>query len=804
MLPSPAKRRKISPTTALPVASEVINESQGLRSTHTQTQTQTQRPAITEAAQNSPALSRQRSQRRASFQSPTKASLARFNPALIPAPSPKKISRSPSRATPAPADLSGQTTRSAGRHGVTHRPSLVQQVLGGRKASELSAGTSSEVDAPATPTDTQEGGDENQQDESHHLPKESFSTAIARAFNAVPAAQSVPREPLRPRQPSGLIPTPAQSQDVLLNSGSPKGLISQSPHPNSARLRPRSRTRHTNHHDDEEQLFSLITSGGGAHSLREEPELPPTPIQLGISAVPDEPRGLDSLSSSGRRRRFRDEQSKKTSPLQRHLGNGDVTASSPLKHKSKATLQRGAGRPRSRQKQGADVSKSKGQVELAEHDTGRQQHTTAPADDQVPEISRHGHEPASKYNEIENIPSQDTDFVQKRKLLTSLKFQLDQLQSELSQLEALAKEPGPTEGTQETTIRPLDSAIYAILSTKNISCDPSFHKDPASPSKTLEQEIKESFQSSINTGPEPLPFLTLFLPGNLRLKTQTKCLVNPHEPSAELVNQADREIPEAQHQIHLMHTLDFNASPPFPAHVFSCRLAILIDPENRTVSSVKVLALDHGMSESNHQGRKRKRGPNTSSNKSLLHSSLGQWISRRLRSGSLHERDVGGLVWGIGQWWTATVERAKCFASLERQYCADNAHGLVSEWSKESDAQWYNLLPYLYRDGFTFNIRGSDSTLSSMWKKVRFHLKYDLLLDWTSEIETRLDLLVNGIDLKTEAGIQDVFMMLMQRKKIANNGLVTAHEETWKRAVNAIIGVTDMLKGQHSGRLVLS
>ncbi|KAL9105660.1 MAG: hypothetical protein Q9227_009209 [Pyrenula ochraceoflavens] len=779
MLSSPAKRRKLSPPNdpvAIPDALKRPPAPENAQSRSSRSENKKE--------SNSP-FSPSKSQRRASFQSPTKASLARFNPALIPASSRKQPAPSPSRTTPAISTLTPRITRSTRRTDGSSRPSLVQQVLGARRTSEHTATALDTGTSLVTPAATQDDGNENAQDERPTTEKEGFSAAVTKAFNAVPANQTTLRQPLRPRQPSGIIPTPDNSQDVDAQAIPSQTQNEQSSKGDPAYQRlPPARVSSLNN-EEEEELFRLLTNGHRNRTPENEPELPPTPIQLGVLAPPERPRGLDSLSSSGRRRRFRDGLEKKTSPLKPRMSGERATTSSPLKQKSKEVLPqdvRQSNKAKSRQPDSIDTD---ARTSLpATDNANKSQRRFVRAETPASGLSSAHEERSSGPNAEDYSNIQEPSNEEQATLLSSLKFQLNNLQLDLSKLEALVNENEVMDESSQNLAEPLDFTIVSLLTTLNASCEPSPHERDEGTQKTLHQEIREYFRASVDAGPDPKPFLSLFMPGNLRLETRTKVTMkNP--------NGSKRVNGNLRPRAHVLHQIDLAAPSPFPSHTFSAQLEVLTDPEECAIKAIKVLQLGRGLSGSKLKGFRRKHSSHEASDMSLWKSPLGRWISNRLTPGSLHERDIGGLVVGIGHWWNAASERAHCFATLVRHLSGQQKGGV-----QDTPLRPYDLLPYLFDDGIVFNVEGPMNAMTDERKRVPIHLSYSLSLDWTSEVDTDISISIGGVDAKAEAELKNVFVMLMQKKKVGKYGMDNDIDATWKRAVDAVLGVVDLIGGQ--------
>ena len=201
--------------------------------------------------------------KRASFQSPTKASLARSHPNLLPRASEK--SRSESTGKSLRQELLGQRDSQNDLKTATSAPHAPQA------PSTSSAAPPVETGAP-----------------------ESFSAAVARTFATEPRRISHVRPPLRARQaPIAIV------GDLALRAG----------------------------WDPTTSMPKHPTGRPKKNGENEEPELPPTPVELGLEKPPERPRGLASSSP----RSGRSGSGSGTDRMRRRGGNSQT--SSPLKPK---------------------------------------------------------------------------------------------------------------------------------------------------------------------------------------------------------------------------------------------------------------------------------------------------------------------------------------------------------------------------------------------------------------------------------------------------------------------------------------
>jgi hypothetical protein len=415
----------------------------------------------------------------------------------------------------------------------------------------------------------------------------------------------------------------------------------------------------------------------------DEPDLPPTPVQLGLHAQPDRPRGLTSSSpgrsSGSSRRRTRLDESRHTS--------------SPSKLRGQAP-QPGDSAPGVA---GIRVTAAEVPDEAPESDV------EAPAEDEEP-----------------SVPA---DVLQKRSLRDSLSAQLARLQSDLASLEnALADSDKDHSKSGETNL-----SLLTLLTTANPSCAEvtSENDDIDCPSTTVAKPTA--------LGSQPLPYLTLFEPGNLKLHSTTSTSAVDGKP----------------HQIHILELLP---PEPWPAHVFGGTMRVTVNVEEKQVMSIEVLQMRPG---TGHQGFK-------------------DWMKRRLEGErSLHRYDVGGLVWGVGRWWEECVTRAKAWRRLEERF---NNNGSKKTKVSQEDAEVLGeedvkaLLPHLARTSMEFELgvtkrvtrsRKGDANQKQDLTKVM--LLWDLLLDWTGEVDETVGVAVAGIGGAGEQAVKDAFGTIYKR-----------------------------------------
>ena len=211
------------------------------------------------------------------------------------------------------------------------------------------------------------------------------------------------------------------------------------------------------------------------YGLGAEPELPPTPTQLGLSSKPGRPRGLAASSSpsAGGSRRTR-------------LRSGHGELSSPLKSKMRvpsATTEEVL-------REDTDATSSEEAPESAIEQTDAGGHPEAGADD-----SRNDSEV------LEGI-------IAKRRVRDDLSTQLARLEAETARLEHALHQG------EEAEDEP-DPALLDLISTPNISCDPKY-------TDVGKRQSLIALKDPIALDVSPLAYLRAFAPGDLHLTTTTK------------------------------------------------------------------------------------------------------------------------------------------------------------------------------------------------------------------------------------------------------------------------------------------
>ncbi|KIW33633.1 uncharacterized protein PV07_00469 [Cladophialophora immunda] len=552
---------------------------------------------------------------RASYRSPTKSSLARSHPHLI--------TRSTRRSVTEPR---GKVLRDEilGRHDhIPEVPRTVSQVARRR-----------DLDSPVDVSAAQANENQSSQ-ESTALQKESTPSKAGQASDDE-------RPALKERQPA--------QHTARERTESGEGPATPAILP---KLVPRKET--------DARAVSRGASG--------EPELPPTPVELGLSPAPERPRGLASSSSprsskmSSRSGRWRD-------------GSRGPITSSPLKPRAPPAVEASNDDNESMQDDAQEAPES-------ELDEG-QEHSEA-----VPEQSE------------EQVPT-----------LESLKRRLEQLQKENEQLQAAIDDDND-----------LSQEIVSMLQQS-----------------LFEDRSLRSFDY-IDGGGEMSSHLTLFAPGNLQLTARTETKV-------------------IRERTKMIHSLKLEAPPPWYPDAFSCAFEVVVDAENVQIEHVE-------LKEVMSRARRTK----------TTRAEIFKWVNDRLEH-PLHRLDVSGLIWGIGRWFTAAVERAKVFQWLDNKYNTpssnqgqqhedDNDHELTQDRAIEL-ARYLDMTQNAAVDAETNVTAGG----KKFRKKVI--LSWAIDIDWAGGPLSQIQVSVSGIPPKAEPGLRTIFGSL-----IPSLGVKGAFENIW-------------------------
>ncbi|EEH18600.2 hypothetical protein PABG_07660 [Paracoccidioides brasiliensis Pb03] len=652
MLDSPAKRRRSNSSSAIAVnASNTAQQPQ----TNGNDLQPPQRPS------------------RASFQSPTRASLARSHPDVLS----RVMSRSPAK-TAQLRPVSRGREKGSGVGGGTEDGWL------GIRAS----GPQSLLSTSAIAT----------------------STATATIVADLPIRQPSINPSLSPRHRSS-VPVPPVAQPLSKPSQPPRLPISSEPWAQFSALRPG-----TQAHDNLDKESGLVKEasediGSGERRTRSssspgqlngEPELPPTPTELGLERLPNRPRGLLSSSSPSYR------QEKKR---ERTLRDG-AKKPSPL-------------RPRDTVPAGDGGGNGDG-----DGNGVRSPHFLFP-EEEVPD-----------------------ELGEKQKLRNALAAQLARLKGDIAKIEYESQRyeiPDDYPAPDEESIRNL----IELLTTSNPSCAPPPPSPPFPPplSSVLSSLLPFSsgrFIPSIELAAPPpspppnnpfalqqpadlTPYLTLFAPLSLTAHTATTS-------SALNLSTSTQETHSSSPLITQTHHLTLSAPSPFPAHLFQIPISLQTNPETQTVISISTPT--ELQSTDPKQAGIISSGPN-------IPAPLSSWLTARL-SNPLLQRDISGLCWGVSRYWEADISRAKIWVQLEelrdRISTQKSPSSQQAKYSKTKSYSTHTLLPHLGRTSFLFSTipQKPRSSIHPSTPTPQLLVICPLTLDlWTSEPQLEPDISVS-------------------------------------------------------------
>ncbi|EXJ84561.1 hypothetical protein A1O3_05230 [Capronia epimyces CBS 606.96] len=395
----------------------------------------------------------------------------------------------------------------------------------------------------------------------------------------------------------------------------------------------------------------------------EEPELPPTPVALGLSTAPSRPRGL--ASSSSPRRSLGG-----GGRLRRRTGAGGSVTSSPLK-------------PRARSPRVAGD-----------------------------EVFTAGHDEVAGSQESEVHVQHEEDLPQglqeKQATIQALRDQLQQLRRQNERLETLI------EKDEEVMAEDLSLLREAYLVPGSLEPDFTNHE-----AKTLS-------------------YLTLFAPSNMRLSYRTDA----------------RQI---QGRTKAIHYLTIMAPPPWLPGVFEHSFEVVTDTEAVRVEHVRLrdMMTDKPRAKSTMTG-------------------ITKWIHDRMDD-PLHCLDVGGMIWGVGRYFAATIERAKVFRQLHK--LNTTASSMMSDpvWEGKDEELGRDQTIELSRwlDKNQLRLPDAASTESSELR-AKIMLIWDIGLDWTGHITSNITIAVSGVSIKAEAKLKEVFDGLLPFR-----GVTGAFQSVW-------------------------
>ncbi|EXJ55821.1 hypothetical protein A1O7_08752 [Cladophialophora yegresii CBS 114405] len=259
--------------------------------------------------------------------------------------------------------------------------------------------------------------------------------------------------------------------------------------------------------------------------------------------------------------------------------------------------------------------------------------------------------------------------------------------------------------------------------------------------QSLLQNDPLRLSKSHNDGDNISAYLTLFAPANLQLTSHTE---------TKLIKDRTK----------IVHRLKVEAPSPWLPNALFCVFEVAIDAENAQIEHV---ALNEVMLAVTRR---------TKSNKAEIY----RWVNDRLEH-PLHRLDVSGMVWGMGRWFNAAVERAKVFRWIDLKYkrfqldAAGQIDGKDEGLTRDTCIE---LARYL--DSTQNSAVDADVIETSGGKKYRkkLMLTWEIDLDWAGGLTSNIQISASGIPLKAEPGLKTIFCSLVPRV-----GVKGAFENVW-------------------------
>ncbi|OAP62956.1 hypothetical protein AYL99_02183 [Fonsecaea erecta] len=260
----------------------------------------------------------------------------------------------------------------------------------------------------------------------------------------------------------------------------------------------------------------------------------------------------------------------------------------------------------------------------------------------------------------------------------------------------------------------------------------------------LQSLLKDEATRSLgypDDGSDMSSHLTLFAPGNLQLTARTETKV-------------------IKARTKIIHLLILEAPSPWLPDAFSCAFEVVVDAENAQVEHVE-------LKEVMSRARRTKK----------TKIEIFKWVNDRLEN-PLHRLDVGGLIWGIGRWFNAAVERARVFQWLDIKYnrpSSDEGHQNEDDRDQQlTRDRAIELARYL---DMTQNAAvDAEMTVTAGGRNFRkkVMLSWTIDLDWAGGSVSSIQVSVSGVPQKAEPGLRTIFSSL-----IPTLGVKGAFENIW-------------------------
>lgn len=295
----------------------------------------------------------------------------------------------------------------------------------------------------------------------------------------------------------------------------------------------------------------------------------------------------------------------------------------------------------------------------------------------------------------------------------------EEVPDEIKEKQDILKELREQTRTLLVDTRSLETALAADDVTGMLRKDTNFMDliKAAGMARTLQEPLFDMKPATPDPSQQKL-HLNLFAPGGLTVSTRT---------STKLVKEHAK----------IVHSVKATAPPPWPPHMFSATFEIVTDPEDLKVDRIIYTDAKRGEGISNE---------------------LYRWIKARLAS-DLVRTDLAGLVWGMGTYFSAAVDRAKVFHSLQCKYGNDQTgHDpnilLAAKPGHISGDQAVALSQYITDTSITIDLPpSSDAEPSSSRRSTRQSNKtspkilasWSIMLSPCSEVRNTREVVLSGI-----------------------------------------------------------
>jgi hypothetical protein len=267
---------------------------------------------------------------------------------------------------------------------------------------------------------------------------------------------------------------------------------------------------------------------------------------------------------------------------------------------------------------------------------------------------------------------------------------------------------------------------------------------------------KDTEQESTTKDHEP-PFANLFAPGNLQLSTKT---------STKIV----------KGNAKVVHQVLVAAPPPWSSDLFRAKFEVVTDAEDACVE--KITWVD------TLKGHRQAAG---------IQDEIHDWIKERLGS-ELHRRDLSGLIWGLGQYFDASVARARAFRTLKKNYMVDEdteeeqkPEQTPADADKQevTEAEALALAQYLTISQLTLEIPDDDEDDAAPANRTRSAkpsviVSWNLQPQWHGPIKPKFNLAMSGVS----DGAQKAVVELLD-KTIKIDGFERGFGYVWDMVLKA-------------------